>query len=216
VGRRKLTVLATGDSMIYPALEELASHAPHGMRVIPERHDGTGLTTTTVDWPRLAKQQVARFHPDATVITLGGRDGGIPLPNAAHKLVECCGSEWLALYAARVRPLVRTYLRGGAGRVYWLLLPAPRELARAPLYEAVNDSLRLLAQELGPAMHLIGVDEAITPGYRFAKTITYEGLRIKPRTPDGIHLDHAGACVERSLIVHAMVEDGLLMSRGPT
>jgi hypothetical protein len=203
-------VLAAGDSMIYPILEELAADAPRGMRVIPERHDGTGLTTNTVNWHALAKQQVAKFHPDATVITLGGRDGGIPLPGAGHKLIECCGSAWLGAYAALVRPLVRDYLRGGAGHVYWLLLPAPRERLRAPLYEAVNNALRLLASEFKGAMHLISVDTVITPGYEFEDTISYQGITIHPRTPDGIHLDHAGACVERSLVVEAMMQDGLL------
>jgi hypothetical protein len=208
--RRRLTVLATGDSMIYPILEELAAEEPRGMRVIPERHDGTGLTTSTVDWRRLAKQQVARFHPDATVITLGGRDGGIPLLGADHRLIACCATPWLEAYGDLVRPLVRAYLRGGAGRVYWLLLPAPRERLRAPFYQAVNEALRLLAPEFGGAMHLIAVDSVITPGYEFQETITYEALQIHPRNPDGIHLDHAGACVERSLVVEAMLEDGLL------
>ena len=96
------------------------------------------------------------------------------------------------------------------GSVFWLLLPAPRERLRAPFYEAVNDALRLLAPEFHGAMHLIPVDTVITPGYEFKETITYQGLQIHPRNPDGIHLDHAGACVERSLVVEAMLQAGLL------
>jgi hypothetical protein len=209
-GRRKrLRVLVTGDSMIQPLDQVLGIESPRGTTVLTSRHDGTGLTTNTVDWHALARRQAASIRPDATVISLGGRDGGIPLENASHHLVECCASEWLALYAARLRPLARAYLRGGAGHLYWLLLPAPRETLRAPLYEAINDALRLLAGEIGPAMHLIPVDSAISPG-GFRETIAYDGLRIHPRTPDGIHLDHAGACVERSLVTEAMVADGLL------
>ncbi len=89
------------------------------------------------------------------MITLGGRDGGIPLEGAAHKLVPCCGTPWLELYADRVRPLIRAYLRGGRGRVYWLLLPAPHEALRAPLFEAVNDAVRLMAGEFGASLRLI-------------------------------------------------------------
>ena len=80
---------------------------------------------------------------------------------------------------------IRTYLRGGHGRVYWLLLPAPRERLRAPFYEAVNKSLALLAPEFPGLMHLIPVDSVITPGYEFQSTITYEGLEIQPRNPTG-------------------------------
>jgi hypothetical protein len=204
-----LTILATGDSMIYPIEEELAIDAPRGVHVVADRHDGTGLTTNTVNWQRLSERQVARVRPDVTVISLGGRDGGISLRDSSRRSIPCCGAEWLALYAARARPLVQSYLRGGHGRVYWLLLPAPREALRAPLFEAVNNALRLLASEVGSAMRLIPVDSVISPG-GYRDTIEYDGMRIHPRAPDGIHLNHAGACVEDSLLNAALREDGIL------
>jgi len=202
-----LSVLVTGDSMSYPIDQEMGIGAPRGMVVHVDRHDGTGLTTTTVNWARLAARQVARFHPDATVISLGGRDGGIPLPDPARGLTECCGRRWLRLYANLVRPLVRAYVHGGTGHVYWLELPAPEEAARAPFYEAINAALALLVPEFPGQLTLIGVDGAISPG-GFQESILYEGLQIRPRTPDGIHLNHAGACVERSLVAAAMLQDG--------
>jgi lysophospholipase L1-like esterase len=205
----RLSVLVTGDSMSYPIDQEMAVQPPAGMVVHVDRHDGTGLTTQTVSWARLAVAQVARFHPDATVITLGGRDGGIPLPDGAHGLTECCGPRWLRLYANLLKPLVRAYVRGGKGHVYWLTLPAPREALRAPLYEAVNDSVALLAAEFPGEMTVIGVTGTLSPE-GFQEQISYERLEIAPRTPDGIHLNHAGACVERSLLVAAMLADGQL------
>jgi hypothetical protein len=208
-GHKRLTMLVTGDSLIYPIDEQLTVGRARGMRVVTDRRDGTGLTTSTVNWDRLSKQQAARVRPDVTVITLGGRDGGIPLQGLAHKLIPCCGTPWLELYADRVRPLIRAYLRGGRGRVYWLLLPAPREALRAPLFEAVNDTLRLLAPEFGASLRLIPNDVVISPG-GFQDTITYDGMQIHPRTPDGIHLTHEGACVERSLVIEGLRADGLL------
>jgi hypothetical protein len=56
---------------------------------------------------------------------------------------------------------------------------------------------------------VIPVLAAVSPG-GWDEQITYEGLQISPRTPDGIHVDHAGACIERSLVVAAMLEDGQL------
>jgi hypothetical protein len=207
--RKHLTILATGDSMIYPLDQELAIGRAAGMRVVGDRRSGTGLTTNTVNWDELSKQQVARIHPDVTVITLGGRDGGIPLPNAAGQLVECCGQSWLELYADRVRPLIDAYLQGGRARVYWVLLPAPRETLRAPLFEAVNNTIRLLASEFGPSLRLIEDNSVISPG-GFQETISYDGLTVHPRDPDGIHLTHEGACVQRSLVVEALRADGFL------
>jgi len=207
--RKRLTVLATGDSMIYPIDQELAQDAPRGMRVQSDRHDGTGLTTPTFDWHRLARQQVARYHPGATVISLGGVDGGFPLRAADHQLVECCGAQWLGLYAQLAEPLVDAYVQGGRAHVYWLLLPAPREAARAPLYEAVNNAIRLLGSKFPSDMTVIGVDSVISPD-GFQETITYQGVQVKPRAPDGIHLNHEGACVEHSLVSEAMIATGVL------
>ena len=204
-----LSVLVTGDSMSYPINQEMAVGAPPGMAVHADRHDGTGLTTQTVNWPRLARTQVDRFRPDATVITIGGRDGGIPLPGAGHGLTECCGPGWLRLYDNLLRPLAKTYIQGGRGHIYWLTLPAPREALRAPLYEAVNNALALLAAEYPGEITLIGVAGTLSPG-GFQEQISFEGLQIRPRTPDGIHLNHAGACVERSLVVAGMLADGQL------
>ena len=207
--RKRLTALATGDSMIYPLDQELAVDPPGGMRVQADRRDGTGLTTATVNWHRLAQLQVVRFHPGATVISLGGRDGGYPLRAADHQLVECCGASWLALYAQLAQPLVDAYVQGGRAHVYWLLLPAPREAARAPLYEAVNNAIRLLASRFPADMTLVPVDSVISAG-GYQETITYHGVQVRPRAPDGIHLNHEGACVERSLVAEAMISTGLL------
>jgi len=206
----RLSVLVTGDSLSYPINQEMAVEAPAGMVVHVDRHDGTGLTTQTVDWPRLAVSQVERFHPDATIITLGGVDGGIPLPDpVSHRLTPCCSARWLRLYADLARPLVRAYVQGGKGHVYWLQIPAPREVLRAGLYEAVDEAIALLAREFPGEMTVIPVLAAVSPG-GWDEQITYEGLQISPRTPDGIHVDHAGACIERSLVVAAMLEDGQL------
>ncbi|MDQ6811249.1 MAG: hypothetical protein M3Z95_05070, partial [Actinomycetota bacterium] len=207
--RKVLRILATGDSMIYPIDQELAIERPAGMRVVRERHDGSGLTTAMIDWARLSVRQAARVRPDVTVISLGGRDAGIPLRDARHRLVACCAAAWLGLYAGLVRPLVSAYLRGGRARVYWLLLPAPREALRAPLFEAVNDAVRLLAPQFGTALRLIATDAAISPG-GYQQVVTYDGLKIRPRAPDGIHLNHEGACVERGLVTEALRADGLL------
>jgi len=213
-GRRRLKVLATGDSMIYPLDEVLAIERPRRMRVVDSRHDGTGLTTNTVNWHALARRQAARIRPAATVISIGGRDGGIPLAGPDHQLVECCSSAWLHAYARLLRPLARAYLRGGAAQVYWLLLPAPREQARAGLFEAVNDAIELLAVEMGPRMHIIPTAAVLSPG-GFQSTITFEGITVHPRAPDGIHLNHEGACVERTLVLEAMLADGQLVHREP-
>ncbi len=209
-GARPLRVLATGDSMIYPIHEVLTwlLH-PSRTQVTVDRRDGTGLRTPTPNWPRLARRQAARYRPDVTVITLGGRDAGFPLATADHGSIPCCGLDWQQGYAARLRPLVLSYLRGGRGRVYWLSLPVPRDAGAAPLFAAVNGALRLLVGEFAGRMRLIPVEETISPG-GFQDTLVYDGLTIHPRHPDGFHLTHEGGCVEGALVEDALRADGLL------
>ena len=153
--RHSLRILATGDSMIYPIDEELSITRPARRERVrqPPRRDRPDDERGRLE--RLSAHQAAALRPDVTVITLGGRDGGISLPDAHGGLVACCGPQWLALYAARVRPLVSAYVRGGRGRVYWLALPAPREALRAPLFEAVNNALALLVPGFHGALRLI-------------------------------------------------------------
>ena len=100
-------------------------------------------------------------------------------------------------------------MQAGRAHVYWLLLPAPREAARAPLYEAVNNAIRLLASKFPSDMTVIAVDSVISPG-GYQEAITYQGVQVKPRAPDGIHLNHQGACVEHSLVSEAMIATGVL------
>src|ERR1700733_13444516 len=108
---------------------------------------------------------------------------------------------------ACARWLTRICAAGGAASTGFCC--PPRAALRAPLFEAVNDSIRLLAGEVGASMRVIPNETVISPG-GFKQTITYDGLHIHPRTPDGIHITHEGACVERNLIVEAMRADGLL------
>ena len=97
------------------------------------------------------------------MVFLGANDG-FPMAGA-----DCCGMPWIAEYARRAREMMRTYARGGRGRVYWLLLPAPRggllprdlpgrERGAAPGGRGLEDDVRL-----------IELDEVFTPGGRYRK-----------------------------------------------
>ena len=52
------------------------------------------------------------------------------MKGAGGREVECCGADWAAAYANRVRPMMNTYRQKGAARVYWVTLPTPRARRR--------------------------------------------------------------------------------------
>ncbi len=63
--------------------------------------------------------------------------------------------------------MMRTYNRGGVGRVYWLLLPQARGGFFRKVFPAVNAGLRTAARPLGNRPRLIHLNRVFTPHRRF-------------------------------------------------
>ena len=77
--------------------------------MIRDPHLGTGISNSAVvDWAQLSASQMARDDPDAVVVFIGANEGyGIPGPDG--KDVECCGPDYAAAYANRVRQVMDTF-----------------------------------------------------------------------------------------------------------
>ena len=137
------TVLFTGDSMMLATRHVLQRRLPRTARMIDDIYVGSGITRPfAIDWAKLPARQVHAYRPDATVISLGMSDG------RAIKDVRCCGTDWIAAYARRVRTLMRTYTRNGDGAVVWLNVPFSRNPDRWPQEAAVNAAVALAAHGL--------------------------------------------------------------------
>ena len=200
----RLRILATGDSMIQIVDSFMRERArPATLR--SDARVSTGISKPALlDWRKHAREQVAGIHPDVTVMFLGANDG---FPMAG---VDCCGTPWIAEYARRVRDMMRTYARGGRGRVYWLLLPAARGGLFRETFPAVNAALRLAATGLEDDVRLIELDEVFTPGGRYRKSMRIDGKRVRVRQSDGVHLNTTGAELAARLVVRAIKRDRML------
>jgi hypothetical protein len=200
----RLRILATGDSMI----QIVDSFMRERVRPATLRSDArvsTGISKPVLlDWRKHARDQVAGIHPDVTVMFLGANDG---FPMAG---VDCCGMPWIAEYARRARGMMRTYARGGHGRVYWLLLPAARGGLFRETFPAVNAALRLAATGLEDDVRLVELDEVFTPGGRYRKSMRIDGKRVRVRQSDGVHLNTTGAELAARLVVEAIRRDRML------
>lgn len=199
----RLRLLATGDSMIQIIDSDLAARLTRAT-VRSDAHISTGISKPfMLDWVKLAQRQARSRRPDVTVVFLGANDG-FPIGDAA-----CCGTAWVAAYARRVGQMMDAYRRGGAGRVYWMLLPPPGRAAFARVFTAVNRAIRLAARSAGPRVRLIDVGAVVAPGGHFRRTITYRGRTVVVRQDDQVHLSTAGAAIATDLIVAALRRDGL-------
>jgi hypothetical protein len=209
---KRYTVLATGDSMIQivDGFLKRRLERPQRVRVLSDARISTGLSKPLLlDWPRLARRQVKRLRPRATVVFMGANDG-FPMRNPAGQNVGCCGRPWVIEYARRARKMMRTYLFSGRGRVYWLLLPQARGGFFRRVFPAVNAALRRAARPLGKKVRLIQLDRVFTPGGRFRQFITWHGQRVDARQKDGVHLSVQGASIAASYVIRRMRGDHVL------
>jgi hypothetical protein len=203
------TVLVTGDSMATPLDTELArslSGRP-GLKVIREPHLGTGISKSLlVDWGRLSAQQVDSQKPDAVVVFIGANEG-FALPGPAGRKIECCGADYAAAYANRVRRMMDTYRQKGQARVYWLTLPAPRDRDRQDVARTVNAAITVAADPFRSQVRVIDTVPLFTPGARYRDAMSINGTDRIVRQADGIHLNETGARLAADLVLSLIRRD---------
>lgn len=202
------TVLVTGDSMSALLDVEMARRlTDEGIEVIGDPHLGSGITRPDiVDWARLSTTQVAEHEPDAVVVFLGAGDN-YPLPDASGDEVSCCGPEWAALYATRVRQMMDTYRQGGDARVYWLNIPTPRSADRAEYTRAVNAAIEVAAEPWRSQVRIMNLLAIFTPDGRYKASLEIDGEERIVRASDGLHLTEIGAEVATDVVLERIEID---------
>jgi lysophospholipase L1-like esterase len=224
------TLLVTGDSLSMPLDTELARrYAGSAIRVERDPHVGTGISKSgLVDWRKLSAQQVRKRDPQAVVVFIGANEG-FPLPRlaqgrpdaaaergagaatggggAAGEAAGCCGADWQAAFAARVRAMMGAYRQDGDARVYWLTVPKPRDPARQEIAAAVNAAVVAAAGSYGHEVRVIDLDARFAPDGDYTDAIDVDGRERIVREQDGIHLNAAGAAVAADIVQDAVGSD---------
>lgn len=205
----RIRLLATGDSEIQGIDDMLAAGLPQD-RVTGEAHISTGLSKPRMfDWVARAGVQVATLHPDVTVVYIGANDG-FALPTPSGREVNCCGPDWVRAFAKRAEQMMAAYTRGGAGRVYWFNLPAPREPSAMATFAAIDRAYALAADRFPGRVRLLDIRQVFTPGGVYRDSMFYAGREQTVREPDGYHLSLAGDRIATNILIAAMRADGLL------
>jgi hypothetical protein len=207
----RLRMLATGDSEIQELDDMLGSQlAGKGVQVTGEAHISTGISKPFMfDWVKHAAAQAQRLHPDVTVVFIGANDG-FALPDASGATTYCCGDAWVQAFARRTESMMQSYLRGGAGRVFWFTLPTPRNAAAQPVFRAINRAYAIAAAASGPGVELIDLVPVFTPGNRYRQDMTYRGRTVDVREPDGYHLSLGGDAIAAGILIGRLEADGLV------
>lgn len=203
------TVLVTGDSLSMPLDVDVARKLADddGVKVLRQPQLGTGISKSGfVDWGKLSTSQVAKDEPDAAVVFIGANEGfDLPVPGGGT--ARCCGPEWAAAYANRVRAMMDSYRQKGAARVYWLTLPLPRDKDRQRIARAVNAAIVAAAAPYRAQVRVLDMESIFTPDDRFRSAMTIDGEERIVREPDGIHLNATGAELAADRVIEAIRKD---------
>jgi lysophospholipase L1-like esterase len=201
------TLLVTGDSLSQPLDQELARRLAGSVKVVRDPHVGTGISKSIiVDWGKLSASQVAKDHPSAVVVFIGANEG-FPMKGAGGREIQCCGVDYAAVYASRVRQMMNTYRQGGAARVYWLTLPTPRDPDRQKVARTVNAAISVAAEPWRSQVRVFDTVPIFTPGAKYRDAMDVGGRQKIVRESDGIHLNAAGSSVLADRLLPAIDRD---------
>lgn len=202
------TVLVTGDSLSMPLDAVIAQRlADEDVKVIRDPKVGTGISKTDLgDWGSISVHQTTADQPDAIVVFIGANEG-FPMPKPGGGHVSCCGADWAAVYAQRVRRMMDTYRQRGEARVYWLTLPMPRDGDRQEVARVVNQAIAVAAQPFRVHVRLLDMGAVFTPDGKYRDAIDVDGEDRIVREPDGVHLNEEGAKVAADVVLDAIHDD---------
>jgi hypothetical protein len=201
-------LLVTGDSLSQPLDAILAQRlAEDGVEVARDPKLGSGVSNAEfLDWGQVATAQVRDEAPDAVVVFIGAGEGYV-MDGPDGKPVECCGPDWAAIYANRVRQMMDTYRQDGAARVYWINVPKSRANVRNETSTVVNEAVRVAAVPWLSQVRVIDMDPVFSPDGEYTDAIEVDGEETIVRESDGLHLNQEGAEIAADIVMEKLDAD---------
>jgi hypothetical protein len=208
--RPRPVLLATGDSTMQ-GVDSALSDDLGAFRVASQVSLGGEISLG--NWPKIARGQVAALHPAVTVVSVGATEG-FPMSSPDGVAHDCCGPDWVAEYARRVRAMMRTYRQGGRARVYWDTIALSKDPARAAIVRLVNQAIVSAARGLS-GVTVLRMDLLFSP-HGYQDTIRDGGRDVPVREDDGVHLNASGAAIEARETAKAIRGQPTLVPQAPT
>jgi hypothetical protein len=146
------------------------------------------------DWPRHAKEEMARLDPEVVVFIIGTNDFRVPSPKPTDASGE---PEWRAEYAQLVTEMLDAFEAGGSSvgerLVYWVGGPTMQDQKKDAGVRAVNEVARSVVAKHPRARYIDAYKLFAGEDGEFTATLPGEdGESIRVRAGDGIHLTPEG------------------------
>jgi hypothetical protein len=206
--KHPLRLLVAGDSLteyLAPMVADMATRAGP-THAFTDTHYGTGIVRPDyVDWSVVAAQEEAQYHPDAVFVFMGGNDNqNMVAPNGS--IIYTHTPAWTREYQRRVEIVMRTWLKRGARRVYWLAMPPARQDYWSKTNAQINVALQRAATDVPGAVYL-NLLGPVTDKGKYADFVMLNGQPTLVRTQDGIHLNATGSQIVASEIMRVIKRD---------
>jgi len=190
-----LTVLDVGDSIgedLGIGLTDVLGNAPN-VRLIDASVGDTGLANLGYyNWLAQLPVDIAKYHPQAVVIMLGGNDGQ-SFQNG-NAVIQFGTPAWHTVYSQRVAELMSEATAGGA-RVIWVGLPLvgpTADLSNTDITE--QNAVYATQAKTNPAVTFVSSVRLFeTPTGQYATYLSIPGQgRVQVRDADEVHIDPPG------------------------
>jgi hypothetical protein len=203
-----LRLLVAGDSLteyLAPMVADMAMRAGPA-RAFSDTHYGTGIVRPDyVDWSVVAGQEMSKYHPDAVFVFMGGNDNQ-NMVAANGSIIYTHTAAWTREYQRRVEIVMRTWLKRGARRVYWLAMPPARQDSWSQTNAQMNIAIQHAAAQVPGAVYLNLLGPVTNHG-KYADFVMVNGQPTLVRTQDGIHLNTTGSQIVANEIMGVIKRD---------
>jgi hypothetical protein len=102
---------------------------------------------------------------------------------------------------------MNTFRQAGEARVYWLLLPAPRDPDRQKISRVVNLADTVAAAPYRAQVRVLDMSAIFTPDFTYRDAMPVGGQDKLVRQADGIHLNQAGNAIAADAVMKALRAD---------
>jgi hypothetical protein len=175
-------------------------------RAFSDTHYGTGIVRPDyVDWSVVAGQEMSKYHPDAVFVFMGGNDNQ-NMVAANGSIIYTHTAAWTREYQRRVEIVMRTWLKRGARRVYWLAMPPARQDSWSQTNAQMNIAIQHAAAQVPGAVYLNLLGPVTNHG-KYADFVMVNGQPTLVRTQDGIHLNTTGSQIVANEIMGVIKRD---------
>lgn len=202
-------ILLVGDSMIAGAVGRFVEDGLRdeaGYEVHRRGKISSGLARPDFyDWIEQGAALREEIEPDAVVVMFGGNDGqGLYMgEDARPKWIRLKEKAWTDEYRRRVNAFADAVAPGDE-RLFWVGMPMMRSAGLNARVKHMNVIYRAEMAIRADAWFVDIWRVLAAPGGKFTERLTVDGVNMRVRTPDGVHVSIRGAKVLARHIVPAV------------